>query len=56
MDETAARAMIKDHFDASTISAAGGGPGDDIDRASAIYAEDAVLEWPQGGERVRGRA
>ena len=56
MDETAARAMIKDHFDASAISVAGGGPGDDIVRASEIYADDAVLEWPQGGERVRGKA
>jgi hypothetical protein len=35
MDETAARAMIKDHFDASTITVAGGGPRDDIARASA---------------------
>jgi len=56
MDETAARAMIKAHFDASNISASGGGPGDEIARASEIYAEDAVLEWPQGGERIRGRA
>jgi ketosteroid isomerase-like protein len=56
MDETTARAMIKDHFDASTITAAGGGPGDDIARASEIYADDAVLEFPQGGERIRGKA
>jgi hypothetical protein len=56
MDETAARAMIKAHFDASTITEAGGGPRDDIIRASEIYADDAVLEWPQGGERVRGKA
>ncbi len=56
MDETTARAMIKDHFDASSISVAGGGPGDDIARASEIYADDAVLEWPQGGERIRGKA
>jgi ketosteroid isomerase-like protein len=56
MDETTARAMIKDHFDASGISAAGGGPGDDIVRASEIYADDAVVEFPQGGERVRGKA
>jgi hypothetical protein len=54
-DETA-RAMIRAHFDASTVSAAGGGPGDDIVRASEIYADDAVVEWPQGGERVRGKA
>jgi ketosteroid isomerase-like protein len=56
MDETAARAMITTHFDASTITAAGGGPADDIARASDIYAEDAVLEWPHGGERIRGKA
>jgi hypothetical protein len=56
MDETMARAMIKAHFDASTITEAGGGPCDDIVRASEIYADDAVLEWPQGGERVRGKA
>jgi hypothetical protein len=56
MDETTARALIEAHFDASTISAPGGGPGDDIARASEIYADDAVVEWPQGGERIRGRA
>ena len=55
MDEAAARAMIKDHFDASAITVSGGGPGDDIVRASEIYAEDAVLEFPQGGERIRGK-
>lgn len=48
--------MINDHFAASNISVAGGGPDDDIARASEIYAEDAVLEWPQGGERIRGKA
>jgi hypothetical protein len=56
MDEAAARAMIKDHFDASAIGSPGGGPDDDIARASEIYADDAVLEWPQGGERIRGKA
>jgi hypothetical protein len=56
MEEAAARAMIQAHFDASNITEAGGGPGDDIGRASEIYADDAVLEWPQGGERVRGKA
>lgn len=56
MDETAARAMIAAHFAASNISAAGGGEGDDIARASEIYADEAVLEWPQGGERIRGKA
>ena len=56
MDEATARAMIQAHFDASNVSTAGGGPGDDIVRASQIYAEDAVVEWPQGGERLRGKA
>jgi SnoaL-like domain len=54
-DETA-RAMIQAHFAASGIGAAGGAPDDQIARASEIYADDAVVEWPQGGERVRGRA
>src|SRR5215207_8925277 len=56
MDDDAARAMIKAHFDASNVGVAGGGPSDDIARASEIYADDAVLEWPQGGERIRGKA
>lgn len=56
MDEHMARAMIEAHFDASTITEAGGGPRDDIVRASEIYADDAVLEFPQGGERIRGKA
>ena len=47
MDETAARAMIKDHFDTGT---------DDFVRSSEIYADDAVLEFPQGKERIRGKA
>jgi hypothetical protein len=56
MDEATARAMIQAHFDASSVGAAGGGPEDEIARASEIYADDAVVEWPQGGERVRGKA
>jgi hypothetical protein len=56
VDEATARARIRAHFEASDVSAAGGGSGDDIARASEIYAEDAVLEWPQGGERIRGKA
>jgi hypothetical protein len=47
MDEATARAMIKDHFD--TASA-------DVVRSSAIYADDVVLEFPQSGERIRGKA
>ena len=55
MTENTARAMIRAHFEASNIGAPGGTPADDIARASEIYAEDAVLEWPQGGERIRGK-
>jgi len=55
MNEETARAMIKAHFDASNVSTAGGGPEDDIIAASEIYANDAVVEWPQGGERLRGK-
>jgi hypothetical protein len=56
MNDASARAKIQAHFDASNVGVAGGGPGDDIVRASEIYAEDAVVEWPQGGERLRGKA
>src|SRR3954471_15531028 len=54
--EATARALIEAHFEASNVGAAGGAPGDEIARASELYADDAVLEWPQGGERVRGKA
>jgi hypothetical protein len=56
MTAAKARAMIQAHFAASNVGSAGGAPGDDIARASEIYADDAVLEWPQGGERIRGKA
>jgi ketosteroid isomerase-like protein len=56
MTEATARKLIQAHFDASGVGAPGGAPGDDIDRASEIYADDAVVEWPQGGERLRGKA
>jgi hypothetical protein len=32
------------------------GPGGDVRHAEAIYHEDAVLEFPQSGERFDGRA
>jgi len=47
MDDGAVRAIIDGHFATA---------GKDETRASAIYAEDAVLEFPQGRERIRGRA
>jgi hypothetical protein len=56
MDEATARALIRAHFAASNVAEPGGAPEDEIVRASELYAEDAVIEWPQGGERVRGKA
>jgi hypothetical protein len=56
VDEATARAMIRAHFAASNVAAAGGAPEDEIVRASEIYADDAVLEFPQGRERIRGKA
>jgi hypothetical protein len=47
MDDATARRLIEDHFAAA---------GRDEERASEIYADDAVLEFPQGGERIRGKA
>jgi ketosteroid isomerase-like protein len=46
MDEEAVRAALQHYFDYS-------GAGDE-DRASEIYHEDAVLEFPQSGERFEG--
>ena len=40
MNEDTARAMIEAHSAASNVGTAGGGPGDDIARASEIYADD----------------
>jgi hypothetical protein len=54
MDEAKAGAMIRAHFVASNVGAADGAAEDDIARASEIYAGDAVVEWPQGGERAEG--
>ena len=56
MDEATARAMLQAHFDALNVGAAGVAPADDIAGASEIYADGAVVEWPQGGERLRGKA
>ncbi len=41
------RARIQEHWDASERG--------DGEVEHAIYAEDAVLEYPQSGERFRGR-
>jgi len=47
MEDLEARAKIKDHFDYAS---------DDQVRSAEIYADDAVIEFPQGGERIRGKA
>ena len=48
MGEDQMREALQAHWDAS---AAG-----DADAEHAIYAEDAVCEYPQSGERILGRA
>ena len=47
MDDRAARAALKRHWDASDAS--------DFEVEHDIYREDAVLDYPQSGERIRGR-
>src|ERR671936_657697 len=47
MDEQAARAALQRHWDASDAS--------DFVAEHQIYREDAVLDYPQSGERIRGR-
>jgi hypothetical protein len=42
------RARLEQHWAASESG--------DIDTEHAIYADDAVLDYPQSGERFRGRA
>jgi hypothetical protein len=48
VDETGVRAALQHYLDHSAQR--------EEDVAHEIYADDAVLEWPQGGERVRGKA
>lgn len=45
MDETAIRQLIADHF----------AVGKDEVAAAEIFADDAIIEWPQSGERIRGK-
>lgn len=47
MNDRAIRAALQRHWDASDAS--------DFDVEHEIYREDAVLEYPQSGERIRGR-
>jgi len=47
MDESTIKAMLEQHFEHSAS---------DPDLAHAMYHEDAVLEFPQSGERFEGVA
>jgi ketosteroid isomerase-like protein len=47
MDDRTVRAALKRHWDASDAS--------DFGVEHEIYREDAVLDYPQSGERIRGR-
>jgi hypothetical protein len=42
------RAAIEEHWRASELG--------DVEAEHAIYAADAILDYPQSGERFRGRA
>ncbi len=42
------RALIRQHWEASERG--------DIEAEHAIYADDAILDYPQSGERFRGRS
>jgi hypothetical protein len=42
------RARIREHWEASERG--------DVEAEHAIYADDAILDYPQSGERFRGRA
>src|SRR3954469_8375563 len=47
MDDQAVRAALQRHWQASDAS--------DFETEHEIYHEDAVLDYPQSGERIRGR-
>jgi hypothetical protein len=47
MDEQTARAALQRHWEASDLS--------DFETEHDIYHDDAVLDYPQSGERIRGR-
>jgi hypothetical protein len=47
MDDQAARLALQRHWEASDAS--------DFEAEHEIYREDAVLDYPQSGERLRGR-
>jgi SnoaL-like domain len=48
MDDGAVRLALQRHWDASDAS--------DFEAEHEIYREDAVLDYPQSGERLRGRS
>ena len=47
MDDQTVRVALKRHWDASDAN--------DFNVEHEIYREDAVLDYPQSGERIRGR-
>jgi len=47
MDDRAVRLALQRHWDASDAG--------DFEAEHEIYREDAVLDYPQSGERIRGR-
>jgi hypothetical protein len=47
MDDQVARTLLELHWNASDAG--------DFAAEHAIYREDAVLDYPQSGERIRGR-
>jgi hypothetical protein len=47
MDDQAVRQALQRHWDASDAS--------DFEAEHEIYHDDAVLDYPQSGERIRGR-
>ena len=47
MDDQSTRAALQRHWEASDAS--------DFQVEHEIYREDAVLDYPQSGERIRGR-
>jgi SnoaL-like domain len=47
MDDQTTRAALRRHWDASDAG--------DFDAEHEIYRDDALLHYPQSGERIRGR-
>jgi hypothetical protein len=48
MSDAGIRAALQRHWDASDVN--------DFDTEHEIYRADAILDYPQSGERIRGRA